>query len=198
LISKTEILQDTDPRCAELEASGYVMVAESWGARLRIGNNEDMANYADAVKKVLALEVHIQELTVEFSDALFELELVNNSDYPYTPATARAVPTIESIQTLWRLGNRIYGAFASGSLIGTIATSRSDEIVELDFASILREHRGKGIGKALAAAAILDWVNQGIRVFATGGAMVNEASLGTVKSLGFSVEERWRSYLPPL
>jgi GNAT superfamily N-acetyltransferase len=96
------------------------------------------------------------------------------------------------------VGNRIYGAFASGSLIGAIATSRSDEIVELDFASILREHRGKGIGKALAAAAILDWVNQGIRVFATGGAMVNEASLGTVKSLGFSVEERWRSYLPPL
>ena len=52
----------------------------------------------------------------------------------------------------------------------------------------------KESGKALVAAAILGWVEQGMYLFGTGGASVNEASLGTVLSLGFSVEERWRSY----
>lgn len=82
--------------------------------------------------------------------------------------------------------------------MGVLATSPRGNLVELDFASILREQRGKGIGKALAAAAIVDWMSQGVRLFGTGGAAINEASLGTVTSLGFSVEERWRSYLPPL
>lgn len=92
----------------------------------------------------------------------------------------------------------LFGAFFEGVLVGAISTSDSGEIVELDFASILREHRGKGIGKALASAAILEWSGRGIRVFGTGGAMANDASLGTVRSLGFSIEERWRSYQLPM
>jgi len=193
-----QILRDNDPRCADLEAKGYLFVGESWGARLFLESDQDLGTYFTAVNLALGKGIGLQELSIEFADVWLSLELINNSDYPYTPATAHAVPTIESIWALWRLDNRIYGAFAFGILIGAIATSHRGEIVELDFASILREHRGKGIGKALAAAAILGWVDQGIRAFATGGAMVNEASLGTVRSLGFSVEERWRSYQPPL
>ena len=189
-----EVLRDSDPRCAELEASGYVLVGESWGARLRITGDEDMALYEESIKRVLANQVQIEELNVEFAEALFELELVNNPDYPRTPATSRSLPSSESIHSLWSEGNRIFGGISSGVLVGALATSRRENLVELDFASILREHRGKGIGKALAAAAILEWVRQGIHLFGTGGASVNVASLGTVKSLGFSVEERWRSY----
>lgn len=193
-----QVLRDIDPRCEELEANGYVLIAESWGARLRIGVDADLALYFGAVNSVLSDQVCIEELSADFADDLFGLELVNNPDYPYTPATSRVVPTIEDLRALWKLENRIFGATSSGVLIGALATSKRENLVELDFASILRDYRGKGIGKALVATAILEWVKQGIYLFGTGGASVNEASLGTVKSLGFLVEERWRSYQPPL
>ncbi|WP_143466001.1 hypothetical protein [Kribbella sp. ALI-6-A] len=35
------------------------------------------------------------------------------------------------------------------------------------------------------------------RVFGTGGAAVNDASLGANLALGYVVDERWRSYAPP-
>lgn len=187
-------MRDTDPRCADLEASGYTLVGESWGARLRFREGDDLAIYSEAVKRTVEKGVTVQELVAQFAVSLFELELKNNPDYPYTPATSHAIPTIESIRALWRPDNRIFGAFDSGILIGAIATSRRGEIVELDFASVLSNYRGKGIGKALAAAAIIAWERLGVRIFATGGASTNEASLGTVESLGFNVEERWRSY----
>lgn len=198
MIQETKILQDTDPRCADLEELGYLLVGESWGARLLLGPEQDLGKYIEAVNLALGKGISVQELNVEFRDALLSLELANNPDYPYTPATARAIPTNESIRALWRPGNLVVGAFSEGALVGAISTSGNEKLVELDFASILREYRGKGIGKALAAAAILAWTERGYYLFGTGGASVNEASLGTVMSLGFSVEERWRSYQPPL
>ena len=198
MIRNTEILRDTDPRCADLEAKGYVLVGESWGARLLLEPGQDLGAYTRAVNLALGKRVDIQELNIEFVDELLALELINNADYPFTPATLRALPTEESIRALWCPENLVFGALFEGVLIGAISTSGSDELVELDFASILSEHRGKGIGKALAAAAILEWVERGNRAFGTGGAMANAASLGTVGSLGFSIEERWRSYQPPL
>ena len=146
-----QILRDTDPRCDELETTGYTLVGESWGARLRLAGDNDLSIYSEAIRRVLEDGVDIQELGVGFADALLELELINNPDYPYTPATFHAVPTTESTRALWRPDNRIFGAINDGVLIG-------------------------------------------IRIFATGGASVNDASLGTVRSLGFSVAEKWRSY----
>lgn len=195
---ETEILRNDDPRCAELEANGYVVVAESWGARLLLEPDQNLGTYFTAVNFALGRGIDLQELDIEFAEDLLELELINNPDYPDTPATSREVPAIESIRSLWREENRIFGAISAGVLIGVLATSRRENRVELDFASVLRNHRGKGIGKALVAAAILEWVKQGNCLFGTGGASVNEASLGTVTSLGFSVEERWRSYQRPL
>ena len=194
LNQNTEILRDNDPRCVELESLGYKLVGESWGARLRLNSDDDLGIYSKAVTFVLEKGIELQELEVNYADALMELELINNPDYPYTPATFHDVPTIESIADLWQPGTRIFGAIHEGTLVGSIATSRKTEVVELDFASVLSEYRGQGIGKALAAAAILGWAELGIQTFATGGAAQNAASLGTVRSLGFSAEERWRSY----
>lgn len=194
LSGEIQILRDTDPRCAQLEDNGYALVGESWGARLGLNENGDLSTYVEAVGRVLKDGIIIQELDDGFAEALLELELINNPDYPYTPATFHAVPTLESTHALWRVDNRIFGAIREGVLIGAIATSERDENVELDFASVLREYRGGGIGKAVTSAAILAWIALGMRTFATGGAAVNEASLGTVRSLGFAIEEKWRSY----
>lgn len=195
---ETQILRDDDPRCSDLEAKGYLLVGESWGARLRLNEKENLDSFIEALHRLSAMGIAIHELDISFAAELLELELINNADYPYTPATFHAIPTLESIQALWKATNKIFGVLADEMLVGVISTSRAGEIVELDFASVLNEYRGKGIGKALVAAAILDWADEGVTVFATGGAAVNAASLGTVQSLGFSVEERWRSYQPPL
>lgn len=183
MMHETQILRDNDPRCLELESSGYKLVGESWGARLRLNSDDDLSIYSNAVNIALENGIELQELDISFANALLDLELVNNPDYPYTPATFHDVPTIETICALWCPENLVFGAFFEGVLVGAISTSDSGEIVELDFASILRVHRGKGIGKALASAAILEWNGRGIRVFGTGGAMANDASLRTVKSL---------------
>lgn len=198
MIQGTQILRDNDPRCSELEANGFTLVGESWGARLRLPTDSNLDIYREATERMRKNGIRLQELDIEFVEALLELELINNADYPFTPATNRAIPTLESIRVLWKAENRIFGAFTGERLVGAISTSRGSEIVELDFASVLLDYRGKGIGKALAATAILAWLKQGVRVFATGGAVTNEASLGTVRSLGFVVEEKWRSYQPPL
>ena len=195
---KVEIVRETDPRCTELEASGYTLVGQSWGARLRLDEKLDLSSFNEAVHGLSTTGIEIHELGVEFAAELLALELINNADYPYTPATFHAIPTLESIRALWNAANKVFGAFDDEKLVGAISTSRASEIVELDFASVLSNYRGKGIGKAMVAAAIVDWAGQGVAVFATGGAAVNAASLGTVQSLGFSIEERWRSYQPPL
>lgn len=196
LTKKTEILQDTDPRCAELEAAGYSLVGQSWGARLSVDG--DIERFLTAIEKAIRFGIDVRKIWTEFAEEVLRVEIANNSDYPITPATSRPIPTIEVTRELWAPNNLMFGALSDGVLIGVLATSSRESLVELDFASILRDYRGKGIGKALAAAAILEWVGQGIYRFGTGGASENEASLGTVESLGFSIDEKWRSYQPPL
>jgi len=65
---------------------------------------------------------------------------------------------------------------------------------DIDFGSVRREHRGLGVGSAIASLAINTYANLGERRFPTGGAAQNEASKATVLSLGFEVDELWRSY----
>lgn len=192
MIQETQILRDNDPRCAELEALGYTVVAESWGARLTL--DEDIGSYLATIHKLIGTGIDVREIGIEFAEEVLQLEITNNPDYPKTPANLRLLPTIEVIRDLWRPKYRVFGALSDGVLVGVLATRAHGEIVELDFGSLLREYRGKGIGKALCSRAIIAWFRLGNRTFGTGGAMANDASLGTVKSLGFSVVERWRSY----
>lgn len=196
MTQEAQILRDTDPRCLELEALGYTLIGESWGARLTVDG--DRERFSAAIVKANSIGIDVREIGIELAEEVLQLETTNNPDYPRTPANMRLLPTIKIIRELWATHNRIFGALSGGVLVGVLATSPRGTLVELDFASILPDHRGKGIGRALAAAAIVDWMGEGVHLFGTGGAAINEASLGTVTSLGFSIEERWRSYQPPL
>jgi glycerate kinase len=62
---------------------------------------------------------------------------------------------------------------------------------------VLDGYRGRGIGQAVKAASVLALHADGVRVFGTGGAALNDASLGANLALGYVIEERWRSYAPP-
>jgi len=195
--SDIEIVNALDPKCQELEALGYAIVGESWGAHLRLSDPIDLGRSSEKISKLHTLGYQVESVPLSLAVQVLELEIINNPDYPYTPATAQVLPTFESTKRLWKSGNWVFGAFKEGLLVGVGATSKSARGVNLDFGSVRREHRGLGVGSAIASLAISTHVNLGERLFSTGGAAINEASQATVKSLGFVIDEQWRSYKRP-
>ena len=193
-MNDVQIIRAEDPRCVAFEADGYVLVGESWGARLRLTEPPELMKISQAVTRAEESGITVQELPVEYADALYDLELANNADYPYTPATFQAPPERDAIRGLWHSGKRIFGALDGGVLVAAAVGQILDGVGDNDFASVLKSHRGRGLGAAVAAASILTFAAEGVRVFSAGGAAVNAASLGLVQSMGFHVEERWRSY----
>ena len=189
-----QIVRAEDPRVDDLEAGGYRLVGESWGARLRFTESPDLTKLEQAVHRAEASGITILELSANYATALYELELANNADYPFTPATFQAPPKREAISNLWESGKRIFGALDGDVLVAVVVGQVVDDTGNNDFASVLGTHRGRGLGTAVAAASIVAFAKEGVRVFTAGGAGVNDASLGLVRSLGFQVEEQWRSY----
>lgn len=192
--SEIEIVNALDPRSLELEAAGYILVGQSWGAHLRLNNAIDLSLYAGKISGLERLGYRVQSLELDFAEQVLDLEITNNADYPYTPATAHAMPTFESTNNLWSPGGKVFGAFKDGVLIGVVAATQAEGEVQIDFGSVRKEHRGLGVGSAVLSLAISTYANLGERLFSTGGAAVNEASHATVRSLGFVVDEQWRSY----
>jgi ribosomal protein S18 acetylase RimI-like enzyme len=192
--SETVIVNSLDPKCSVLESEGYVVVAESWGAHLALPETSNLAVYHQRIDSLEMRGFDLIELTQESADQVLELELKTNSDYPYTPATAHELPTKESTLALWKSGTWIFGAFRESVLVGVLAATQKQEEVNLDFGSVRSDQRGLGVGSGLASRAIVSLHNRGIRNFSTGGAASNAASLATVASLGFDVDEIWRSY----
>ena len=178
-----EIVRDDDPRCVELEAAGYRIVGESWAARLR---DPDPVALEQAVLR--AADVTVRELDRSYATAWHELETANEKDYPYTPATHRVVEPVDELAELWTTG-RVFGAFDGARLVGATYISLKGET---GFTSVLDGIR-RGVGQAVKAASILALYADGVRVFGTGGAALNDASLGANLALGYVIEERWRS-----
>ncbi|GAB2562197.1 GNAT family protein [Kribbella endophytica] len=190
-----EVVRADDPRCAVLEAAGYTVVGESWGARLRV---PDPAKLEQAVRRAAA--VVVRELDASYATALHELETANQADYPYTPATERVVGTLDDVRELWTKG-RVFGALDGDRLVAATTISLTgageQQLAETGFTSVLAGYRGRGLGQAVKAASILALLAEGITAFGTGGAALNDASLGANLALGYVVTERWRSYAPP-
>lgn len=190
-----EVVRADDPRCAVLEAAGYTVVGESWAARLR---DPDPLKLDQVVRRATAIDV--RELEASYVTALHELETANNADYPYTPATERVVGTLETVRELWTTG-RVFGALDGERLVAATTISLIGEGEqqrgETGFTSVLAGYRGRGIGQAVKARSILALYAEGVRLFGTGGAAANDASLGANLALGYVVTERWRSYAPP-
>jgi GNAT superfamily N-acetyltransferase len=187
-----EIVQDSDPRCAELEAAGYRVVAESWAVRL---HDPDRELLESAVRRVTAGGLVIRELGPESATALHTLEKTNEPDYPYTPATHRVVGELADVQALWP-EYRVFGAFDGNRLVGATAMREHKGYGDTRFTSVLAAYRRRGVGQAVKAASILAFLDIGITRFSTGGAAANEASLQANQSLGYQLTERWRTYAP--
>jgi GNAT superfamily N-acetyltransferase len=195
--SKFVWAKSDDPKCVEWESKGYEFLGESWGAHLTLTPNSDLSNYSSRITKSKNMGFELMQLSEAEVEQVLALEESTNADYPYTPATSHPVPTKEELVSVISNEGIIFGAFFEGKLIGVLSTKKMREKVEFDFASIDSPFRGKGLASALGSLAIQTYSEDGIYVFATGGASVNASSKGTVESLGFEIDEFWRSYKEP-
>jgi GNAT superfamily N-acetyltransferase len=185
-----EIVQEGDPRCAELEAAGYRVVAESWAVRLYDPDRELLES---AVRRATAGGLSIRELGPESAALLHALEKTNESDYPYTPATHRVVGDLAKVRALWP-EYRVFGAFEGSRLVGATVIRSHEGFGDTQFTSVLSTHRRRGVAQAVKAASILAFLDIGITRFSTGGAAANVGSLRANESLGYTLTERWRTY----
>lgn len=191
-VAEYEIVQEGDPRCAELEAAGYRVVAESWAVRLFDPDRELLET---AVRRVTAGGLTLRELGSESAADLYALEKRNEADYPYTPATHRVVGELGDVAGLWP-ENRVFGAFDGNRLVGATVMREKDGFGDTAFTSVLATHRRRGVAQAVKAASILAFLDIGITRFSTGGAAANQASLQANQSLGYQLTEQWRTYAP--
>jgi GNAT superfamily N-acetyltransferase len=187
-----QIVQEGDPRCAELEAAGYRVVAESWAVRLY---DPDRDLLESAVLRATAGGLTVRELGPESASALHALESTNQPDYPDTPATHHDVGDLANVQALWP-AHRVFGAFDGNRLVGATVIRNHEGYGDTAFTSVLAQYRKRGVGQAVKAASILAFLDIGITRFSTGGAAVNEASLQANQALGYQLTERWRTYAP--
>lgn len=193
--SMPEILREDDPRRAELEAAGYRVVAESWGARLHLADPPDLTvleSYADVAR---AAGFDLRELGPGDAPAVHRLEAANLADYPDAgPATAHDLLPAEELASRLCAGSRAFGALDGTQLVGVTVVEPADDRWETAFTSVLASHRGRGLGAAVKACSIIALTADGVRTFGTGGAAVNAASLAANRALGYQLEPRWLTY----
>ncbi|KQO62751.1 GNAT family N-acetyltransferase [Curtobacterium sp. Leaf261] len=192
-----ETVQSTDPRAADLAAAGWRVVAESWGARMRLADPPDLGAARAAVRAATPLGYDVRELGPEWAAAVMDLERATHDDYPAGPATSVPERTEDDVRALWTSGARVFGAVRGGELVAVTVARPGDDRAETDFTSVRRDHRRQGLAVAVKAASIIALAEDGARVFGTGGAQVNAGSIRMNERLGYRIEERWLSFGPP-
>ena len=180
-----------------LTEAGYVVIGESWGARLRLSDPPNLLPLDTAVVEAAGQGFLIQELDASWASQVTTLEALNHGDYPYTPATSVPHRDESDFLDLWRSGYRFFGASRAGQLVAVTVIGLTVGRAETEFTSVHRSYRRRGLAVAVKAASILALADDGIRLFGTGGAQVNSGSIRMNEHLGYVIEERWFSLAMP-
>jgi len=189
-----EILRDDDPRARRLLDEGARVVGESWGARLLIEDVDPAVLHA-LVRRVGDRGLDVAELTADDAADVHALEADTRDDYPVGPATPRPDLDAEGARRLFD-DHRVFGVRDGRLLVGVTAVQQLPERAETAFTSVRSTHRGAGVATAVKAASVLALAADGVRVFGTGGAGSNAASLGMNQTVGYRVTERWLTLAP--
>ncbi|TFB63319.1 GNAT family N-acetyltransferase [Cryobacterium sp. Hz7] len=192
-----QVIQVNDPRLQHQTQAGYVVVGESWGARLRLSDPPDVTVLNAAVVAATDQGFLIEELDASWAPQVTALEALNHADYPYTPATAVPQRDESDVLELWRSGCRLFGAINDGQLVAVSALCLTTARAETEFTSVHRSYRRRGLAVAVKAASITASADAGVRIFGTGGAQINSGSIRMNEHLGYAVEERWLSLTMP-
>lgn len=188
-----QIVQFNDPRVPHLLEAGYVVVGESWGARLRLSDPPDLSALNAAIVAATEQAFLIRELDASWAPQVTALEALNYADYPYTPATEVPHRDEADVLEIWSSGCRLFGAIDDGQLVAVSVISLTEERGETEFTSVHPSYRRRGLAVAVKAASIMALADGGVRVFGTGGAQVNAGSIRMNENLGYAIEERWLS-----
>ena len=188
-----QVLREDDPRAAKLLAQGWTVAHRSWGARLREVDPERLHSLVANASGYV-----VEEVGSEADPGIAALEAEVREDYPGGPATAPAQHDATALAALRVGGTRFFAALADDAVVAVTAIKREDdERAETDFTSVARGHRRRGLAEAVKAASVLALAAEGARVFGTGGAEENAASLAMNARLGYAVTERWLTLVPP-
>lgn len=190
------VLLSSDPQCRELEARGWRALAESWGAGLQ-PREEDHPRLGHLVHRACAHGYAVLELGPDDAAEVADLDAATREDYPRAgPATAHAPLDEARAATALSTGRGFGARDAAGSLVAMSMTRPGPDRVETEFTAVHPDHRGAGLGTAVKAASVLAWWADEARVFGTGGAQTNPASLAINRAVGYTVTERWLTYAP--
>ncbi len=192
-----QIIQFNDPRVQHLMQAGYVIVGESWGARLRLSDPPDLSALNATVVAATEQALLIQELDASWAPQVTTLEALNHDEYPYTPATGTPHRDESDVLEFWRSGYRLFGAIDDGQLVAISVISRTTARGETEFTSVHPSYRRRGLAVAVKAASIMALADDGVRIFGTGGAQANTGSIRMNEHLGYAIEERWLSLTMP-
>jgi len=191
------ILRSDDPRLGGLLADGWSVGARSWGAQLEADRVDEAALRAWVAG--IAPGLRIRELGPDDRDRILELDAATLDDYPGGPATRHAPFTPETA-LVGTPERRAFGAVdAGGRLVAltVVDVEAAGARAETDVTVVARDHRARGLGRAVKAASILALRDAGIRAFRTGGSRDNAAIIAAGTALGYRIDEEWLTLRAP-
>lgn len=190
------MVRSDDPRRAELEAAGWVVLSRSWAAQLT-ASSVDIVALSRLVARVRR-HCDVREIGDADLDSVLALDAATLADYPGGVATQHRPLTTSTARV--RPTRRAFGAFDDAGRVRAVTYVDVDgpgaRCAETEFTVVDPELRGLGIGTAVKAASILALLREGVDVFRTGGADENTASLTSNLRLGYLVDEEWVTLAP--
>lgn len=196
-MGSARFLRQDDPEHAALLAQGWTVAATSWGARLDLAGDSDLAVYDRAVGAARDAGYEVRELASTETAALVDLDTLVAPDFPDTPASHHTPLPLDLAERLARGDWRAFGAWWRGILVALTILYRFEDRWEVDRTAVEAAHRRRGLASAVKASSILTTHAEGARRWGTGGALANEGSLAVNRTLGFHLEPAWHTLLPP-
>ena len=191
------VLRSDDPRLGGLLADGWSVGARSWGAQLDADRVDEAALRASVA--AIAPGLRIRELGPDDRDRILALDAATIDDYPGGPATRHAPFTAETA-LVGTPERRAFGAMdADGRLVAltVVDVDAAGARAETDVTVVARDHRARGLGRAVKAASVLALRDAGIRAFRTGGSRDNAAIIAAGTALGYRIDEEWLTLRAP-
>lgn len=200
--AEARVLRQDTAEAAALQDAGWTVRSRSWGARLHLADDADLAPYRDLVAAAEAQGVEVRVLEAADSLALRALDAEAAPRFPRTDGSFHTPLSGDLEARLDGEDGVAVGAFAGAELIGVTLLFRThgadgDVRWDVDRTAVRQGHEGRGLGKAVKAASVLATHARGGRIWGTGGAEVNAASLRMNEALGFALEPLWLALVPP-
>ena len=171
---------------------GFNEVFRSFGANLEL-KDFDVQRFSQLEADLLNTGVRIvprNQWTAADADAQLEaIQLEGNADIPsYEPVVTNQMDfkSRDLLEACWV-------ALSGDGCVGFVSLDGkpSQPLVYFASSSVLRTHRNRGIGLALAARAVAWAKTQGFTEVNDGGAKANLAQIKILERLGFELEPDW-------